>query len=68
MLFRSRIIFAGGFQLNAGAVLTNYLSSGAALFTFLSVPVILPLVIVLLFKVVATNIVRLYVSKVVKEA
>ena len=49
-------------------MLTNYLSSGAALFTFLSVPVILPLVIVLLFKVVATNIVRLYVSKVVKEA
>lgn len=65
---KERIIFAGGFQLNAGAVLTNYLSSGAALFTFLSVPVIVPLVIVLLLKVVATNIVRLYVNKVVKEA
>jgi nucleoside recognition membrane protein YjiH len=64
---KERLIFAGGFQFSAGAVLTNYLSSGAALFTLLNVPIIVPLLIILVFKILATNVVRLYAVRFVKE-
>lgn len=64
---KERLIFAGGFQFSAGAILTNYLSSGAALFAFLNVPIITPLLIILLFKLISANVVRIYAAKVVKE-
>lgn len=64
---KERLIF-GAFQFTAGAVLTNYLSSGAALFEFLDgIPIFVPLAVVLLFKVVSTNIVRVYAVKYAKE-
>lgn len=64
---RERLIF-GAFQFTAGAVLTNYLSSGAALFEFLDgTPIFVPLAVVLVFKIVSTNLVRLYAVKYVKE-
>lgn len=63
---RERLIF-GGFQFSAGAVLTNYLSSGAALFTFLSVPIYVPLVVIFLFKFISGNVVRIYAAKYAKE-
>lgn len=66
---KERLIFTGGFQFSAGAVLTNYLSSGAALFPYIDVPMIVPLCIVLVFKILATNTVRIYANKVyAKEA
>lgn len=64
---RERLVF-GAFQFTAGAVLTNYLSSGAALFEFLDgTPIFVPLAVVLAFKVVSTNLIRLYAAKYVKE-
>ena len=63
---RERLIFVE-FQFAAGACITNYLSSGAALFAFLEVPIILPLLVILVFNLVAANIVRLYANKFVKE-
>lgn len=64
---RERLIF-GAFQFTAGAVLTNYLSSGAALFEFLDgTPIFVPLAVVLVFKVVSTNLIRLYALKYVNE-
>lgn len=64
---KERVTFTG-FQFVAGAVLTNYLSSGAALFPFLEVPMIIPLVVIIVFKIIATNLVRIYAAKAVKEA
>lgn len=51
-----------GFQYSGGALLTNFLSSGAALFAFLDVPIIIPLIIVFLFKFVSGNIVRILIK------
>ena len=44
-----RAIFAT-FQTSGSAIITNYFSSGAALFTFITVPVITPLAVILVFK------------------
>ena len=63
---KERLIF-GGFQFTAGALLTNYLSSGAALFAFLDVPIVTPLAVVIVFKLVAANLVRLYANRFVRE-
>ena len=62
---KERLIFVA-FQFSAGACLTNYLSSGAALFQFLEVPIIVPLIIILVFKLVATNIIRFYTVRFIK--
>ncbi|RNC66808.1 nucleoside recognition domain-containing protein [Proteiniphilum sp. X52] len=60
-----RLIYTG-FQFSGGGLITNYFSSGAALFPFLHIPLIIPLLIVLLFKFLAGNIIRillLYLSQ-----
>lgn len=56
-----RTIF-GAFQFSAGAAITNYLTTGAALFPFLSISIIIPLGIILFYKVVGTNIMRCYLT------
>ena len=61
---KQKTIFAS-FQFSAGATLTNYLSSCAALFPFLSVPIIIPLVVV--FKFFGANLTRIYLYKFCKE-
>ena len=61
-----KTIFAS-FQFSAGATLTNYLSSCAALFPFLSVPIIIPLVVVFVFKFFGANLTRIYLYKFCKE-
>ncbi|MDR1702057.1 MAG: hypothetical protein LBR56_04720 [Sporomusaceae bacterium] len=61
-----KTIFAG-FQFSGGGTITNYLSSGAALFGFLKVPIILPLFIIFAMKIFGANIVRLYLKKFAKE-
>ena len=63
---RQKTIFAC-FQFSAGATLTNYLSSCAALFPFLSVPIILTLIVVFVFKIFGANITRIYLYKFCKE-
>ncbi|HHH4693056.1 TPA: hypothetical protein ACPZ1E_004914 [Enterobacter hormaechei subsp. xiangfangensis] len=44
------------------AIITNYFSSGAALFTFITVPVITPLAVILVFKFVGANFLRLWIA------
>lgn len=63
---KERLIFCS-FQLTAGALLTNYLSSGAALFAFLDVPILVPLIVVIVFKLISTNLVRIYANHMIKE-
>ncbi len=59
---KQKTIFAC-FQFSAGATLTNYLSSCAALFPFLSVPIIIPLVVVFVFKILGANMTSIYLNK-----
>ena len=65
--FRETLIFTQ-FQFSGGSPLTNYFASGAALFAYIGdVPIGLPLAIIFIFKVVAANIMRLYLLKFYKE-
>lgn len=61
-----KAIFAA-FQFSGGGLLTNYLSSCAALFAFMSVPILTPLAVIILFKIVGANLMRLYMKKVCKQ-
>jgi len=49
------------FQTSGSALITNYFSSGAALFTVITVPVITPLAVILLFKFVGANLLRIWI-------
>lgn len=62
---KQKTIFAA-FQFSAGATLTNYLSSCAALFPYLTVPILLPLVVVFAFKILGANVMRFYLYKLYK--
>ena len=56
------------FQFSAGAPIANYFASGAALFPFLGPTAIaVPFGMMLIFKVVAANLMRLYLMKFYKE-
>lgn len=58
---KEKTIFAA-FQFSAGGTITNYLAIGAALFGFLTVPIVVPLALMFGLKVVGANIMRLYLS------
>nr|WP_318384760.1 nucleoside recognition domain-containing protein [uncultured Enterobacter sp.] len=60
---RERAIFAS-WQTSGSACITNYFSSGAALFTTITVPVITPLVVILIFKFVGANMLRLWIAQI----
>ena len=63
---RERVIFCA-FQFSGGGVITNYFSSGAALFLFLTdVKIATPLALVFIFKFVGANLMRMYVNIVEK--
>ena len=64
---REKTIFAA-FQFSAGGTIVNYLSSGAALFSFLSVPIIVPLILIFAMKFVGANLMRLYFNRFIREA
>lgn len=64
---KERAIFAT-FQTSGSAIITNYFSSGAALFAVLTVPVITPLVVILLFKFIGANILRLWIAQLEKRS
>jgi len=56
------------FQFSAGAPLTNFLGSGAALFPFLgTTPILVPLIVILIFKFIGANLMRFYLKKYMKE-
>ncbi len=57
---RERAIFSG-YQITGSAPITNYFSSAVAVFPVLLVPVGLPLLVILVFKFIGGNIVRLYI-------
>lgn len=63
---KERTIFAA-FQFSAGGTITNYLSIGSAVFAFITVPIILPLMVMFAFKIFGANLMRLYLQFVVKE-
>ena len=56
------------FQLSAGGTVTNYLASGAALFSFVTVPIVLPLVLIFVLKIFGANLVRIYLNRFEKES
>lgn len=64
-----RSIFAA-FQFTAGGTITNYFATGAALFALanadgsmaITVPLIIPFVVIMIFKVVGANLMRFYLK------
>ncbi|MDI8745884.1 hypothetical protein MJM83_26880, partial [Salmonella enterica subsp. enterica serovar Montevideo] len=44
------------------AIITNYFSSGVAVFAFLGTSVIIPLVVILLFKFIGANLLRIWIN------
>ena len=61
-----KIIFAA-FQFSSGSSITVYLSMGIALVPYLSVSHLVPLGVILIYKVVGMNIMRLYLHMIVKK-
>lgn len=55
------------FQLSADGIITNYFSSGAALFGTLVVPIIVPFAVMMVFKVFGTNLLRIYIKFINKK-
>lgn len=55
------------YQTSASALITNYFSSGVAVFGFMLVPIIVPVAVMLVFKVVGANLMRLYIKTVIKK-
>ncbi len=58
---KERLIFAA-FQFSSGSTITVYLSMGVSLFPFLSVSHLIPLAVILFYKAVGTNLMRLYLN------
>lgn len=56
------------YQTSAGAFVTNYFSSGAAVFGFMVIPIIAPIIIMLIFKIVGANLLRLYLLMVSRKS
>jgi nucleoside recognition membrane protein YjiH len=58
---KEKTIFAA-FQFSAGGTITNYLAIGAALFSFITVPIVLPLALMFALKFAGANMMRFYLS------
>lgn len=56
------------YQMSASAFITNYFSSGVAVFGFMLVPIIVPILVMLVFKFVGANIMRCYIRMLQKRA
>lgn len=50
------------YQTSASATITNYFGSGAAVFGFMLCPIIVPLIVMFLFKVIGANLMRFYLK------
>ena len=56
------------YQTSASAFITNYFSSGAAVFAFMTVPILVPIIVMLVFKVIGANLMRLYLKTVAAKS
>lgn len=63
---KERTIFCA-FQLSADGTITNYLGTGAALFAMMTVPIIVPLAVIIVFKFIGANMFRLYAKHIPEE-
>lgn len=63
---RERAIFVA-FQFSAGSTVDNYLSTGSALFAFLTLPIGVPFAMLFVFKLLGANLMRLYLSRFTDE-
>lgn len=63
---KEKTIFAA-FQFSAGGTITNYLSTGSALFASLTVPIIAPLLLIFAMKIFGANLMRIYVNRLAKK-
>jgi nucleoside recognition membrane protein YjiH len=59
---KEKSIFAA-FQFSSGASITNYLTIGSALFAFIKLPIIVPLIVIFIMKIVGANLMRIYLAK-----
>ena len=50
------------YQSSASGMISNYFASGAALFSFMLGPIILPLIVIFSFKIIGANLMRLYLA------
>lgn len=50
------------YQISASAFISNYFSSGVALFSIIMVPIIVPVLVMILFKIIGANMMRLYLK------
>lgn len=50
------------YQISASAFISNYFSSGVAVFSIMLVPIIVPVLVMLLFKVIGANMMRVYLK------
>ena len=64
---RERLIFAA-FQFSADGTITNYLGTGSALFVMMNVPILMPLIVIFVFKFVGANLIRIYLKRYTEEA
>jgi len=55
------------YQTSASATVTNYFGSGPAVFGFMICPLILPLIVMFVFKIVGANLLRIYLKMVNKR-
>ena len=55
------------YQTSASAFITNYFSSGAAVFSFIVAPIIIPLIVMFVFKIIGGNLMRIYLKMFYKE-
>ncbi|MBV8043054.1 nucleoside recognition domain-containing protein [Pluralibacter sp.] len=58
---RDKVIFVA-YQTSGSAIITNYFSSGVAVFAFLGTSVIVPLAVILVFKFIGANLLRLWIN------
>lgn len=63
---KQRIIMTA-WQFSAAGTIINYFASGAALFSWITVPIIIPLAVIIGMKFVGANLVRIYLSFCYKE-
>lgn len=61
-----RTVFAT-YQISASATITNYFGSGVALFAFIKVPILLPLIVMFIFKIIGANMIRFYIKAMQKK-
>lgn len=55
------------YQTSASAFITNYFSSGAAVFGFMLVPILVPMLVMIFFKFVGANLIRIYLKTVAQK-